>query len=117
MAVGLIKLDSKEVMIISLYCDITADPIPPFLEAAISYSKQRGYAVLIAADTNSHSKLWGRETNKRGEKFEDFIQDIDVSIHNIGKEYTFECKTGKSVIDITLSIGLKVKLDLSLIHI
>ena len=43
MAVGLIKLDTKEVMIISLYCDITSDPVPSFLIDAINYSKNRGY--------------------------------------------------------------------------
>ena len=29
----------------------------------------------------------------------------------VGRDYTFECATGKSVIDVTFSHNLKVKLD------
>ena len=50
MAVGLIKLDGKEVMI-SLYCDIKGDPAPDFLKTALDYGEKRGYSILIAADT------------------------------------------------------------------
>ena len=57
MAVGLIKLDGKEVMIISLYCDIKEDPTPDFLITALDYGEKRGYSILIAADTNAHSKM------------------------------------------------------------
>ena len=111
MAVGLIKLDNKDVMIISVYCDIKADPIPEFLKQALDYGEKRGYSILIGADTNAHSTMWGHETNQRGSRFEDFIQDYDLQVHNIGKDYTFECKTGKSVIDVTLSRNLKLKIE------
>ena len=111
MAVGLIKLDNKNVMIISVYCDIKADPIPEFLKQALDYGEKRGYSILIVADTNAHSTMWGHETNQRGSRFEDFIQDYDLQVHNIGKDYTFECKTGKSVIDVTLSRNLKLKIE------
>ena len=59
MAVGLIKLDGKEVMIISLYCDIKTDPVPDFLKTALDYGEKRGYSILIAADSNAHSSMWG----------------------------------------------------------
>ena len=111
MAVGLIKLDNKDMMLISLYCDIKEDPIPDFLKTALDYGEKRGYSILIAADTNAHSKMWGHETNPRGARFEEFIQDYDLQLHNVGRDYTFECKTGKSVIDTTLSRNLKVKID------
>ena len=55
--------------------------------------------------------MWGHETNPRGSKFEDFIQDHDLQLHNAGKDFTFECKTGKSVIDVTLSRNLKLKVE------
>ena len=111
MAVGLVKLDRKEVMIISLYCDIKDDPVPEFLKTALDYAEKRGYSVLIAADTNAHSNTWGHETNQRGSVTEEFIQDNDLQLHNVGRDYTFECKTGKSVIDITLSSNLKLKIN------
>ena len=111
MAVGLTKLDGKEVMIISLYCDIKEDPVPDSLKAALDYGEKRGYSILIAADTNAHSSMWGHETNYRGSNFEEFIQDYDLQLHNTGKDFTFECKTGKSVIDVTLSRNLKLKVE------
>ena len=77
-AVGFIKLDKKDVMIISLYCDIKEDPIPDFVKTALDYGEKRGYSILIAADTNAHSSIWGHETNLRGSRFEDFIQDYDL---------------------------------------
>ena len=111
MTVGLIKLDNKDVMIISLYCDIKEDAVPHFLKTALDYGDKRGYSILIGADTNTHSKMWGHETNHRGSQFEEFIQDYDLQLHNVGRDYTFECKTGKSVIDITLSRNLKLKIE------
>ena len=111
MAVGLIRLDRKDVMLISLYCDIKEDPVPQFLKTALDYGEKRGYSILLAADTNAHSSMWGHETNHRGSRFEDFIQDFDLQLHNVGRDFTFECKTGKSVIEVTLSRNLKVKID------
>ena len=35
----------------------------------------------------------------------------EKKLHNVGRDYTFECKTGKSVIDITLSRNLKLKIE------
>ena len=65
MAVGLIRLDRKDVMLISLYCDIKEDPVPDFLKTALDYGEKRGYSILLAADTNAHSSMWGHETNHR----------------------------------------------------
>ena len=41
-------------------------PITEHLQAAIDYCKGREYSILLTADTNSHSKAWGNETNTRG---------------------------------------------------
>ena len=55
--------------------------------------------------------MWGHETNLHGARFEDFIQDYALQIHNAGRDFTFECKTGKSGIDVTLSRNLKLKIE------
>ena len=39
------------------------------------------------------------------------VQDNDLLLHNVGRDYTFECKTRKSVINITLSRNFKLKID------
>ena len=64
--VGLIKCGSKQTAIISAYMDIKTKPVTEQLQAAIDYCKSRGYSILLTADTNSHSKFWGNETNTRG---------------------------------------------------
>ena len=56
---GLIKFGSKQTAIISAYMDIKAKPITEQLQAAIDCCKSRGYSILLTADTNSHSKIWG----------------------------------------------------------
>ena len=110
LAVGLIKCGNKQTAIISAYMDIKTTPITDKLQAAVNYCKQKGYSILLAVDTNSHSRLWGNSTNTRGKKWEEFIEKEHLLIHNQGKIPTFESKNGKSIIDVTLSF-------LSLIHI
>ena len=80
MVVGLTKLDGKQTAIISLYLDITTTATPDFLIKALEYCKRRRYAVLIGADTNAHHKLWGKETNKRGEELEQTITLLFLSL-------------------------------------
>ena len=75
MAVGVAKMDGKNTLIISLYLDIKFTVTPDFLINALKYAQHRGYSVLIGCDTNSHSTLWGKETNKRGEELEDLITE------------------------------------------
>ena len=62
LAVGLIKCGSKQTAVISAYMDIKAKPITEQLQAAIDYCKSKRYSILLTADANSHSKLWGDET-------------------------------------------------------
>ena len=66
LALGLIKCGTKQTAIISAYMDIKDKPITDQLQAAIDYCKKRGYSILLTADTNSHNKYWGNDTNTRG---------------------------------------------------
>ena len=91
--------------------DIKSKPITDQLQAALEYCKTRGYSILLTADTNSHSKLWGNETNTRGKKWEELIETEHLLVHNIGRIPTFESKNGKSIIDVTLSHRLPYTLD------
>ena len=80
--------------------------VPPILQGhrllGLAPSRNRtAPCIRLPSYTNAHSKMWGHETNNRGAKFEDIIQDYDLQLHNVGRDYTFECKTGKSVINIT----------------
>ena len=102
LAAGLITLEGKKPVIISIYLDITQDPVPEHLIKAINYCKQKRFSILIGMDSNAHSDIWGHSNNKRGNELVDYIVQEGLEIHNKGKEYTYECSTGKSVIDLSL---------------
>ena len=61
-------------------------------------------------DSNAHSDIWGHNNNRRGTELVDYILQEGLELHNKGKENTYECSTGKSIIDITLSWNLKTGL-------
>ena len=64
----------------------------------------------MGIDSNAHSDIWGHSNNKRGYELVDYIIQEGFELHNTGKTYTYECNTGKSVIDLTLSWNLKTGL-------
>ena len=58
--------------------------------------------IIIGADTNCHSNLFGEDTNKRGRDFEEFVIENALAIENVGtyngsdhNTITFEIKTEK----------------------
>ena len=116
LAAGLVTLEGKKTVIISVYLDITQDPVPDYLTKAINYCKQKRFSILIGMDSNAHSDIWGFRNNKRGNELVDYIVQEGLEIHNKGKEYTYECSTGKSIIDITLSWNLKTGLTNWKVH-
>ena len=109
--VGLIRCGNKQTAIISAYMDIKMSPVTEQLNEALKYCKLKGYSILLTADTNSHSRMWGNETNSRGKIWESFIEEEQLLIHNHGRIPTFESKNGKSIIDVTLSYRLPYALD------
>ena len=111
LAVCLIKCSGKQTAVISAYMDIKTQPITEQLQAAIDYYKSRGDSILLTADTNSHSRFWGNETNTRGKKWEELIETEHQLLHNQGRIPTFESKNGKSIIDVTLSYRLSHTLE------
>ena len=91
--------------------DIKDKPITDQLQAALDYCKNKGYRTLLTADTNSHSKIWGNETNARGKKWEELIETEHLLVHNQGRIPTFESMNGKSIIDVTLRYRLPYTLE------
>ena len=109
-AVGLTKLEGKSTVIVSLYLDINIQ-IEPIMTPILEYCQTHGYGILIGADTNAHHTDWGLETNERGRQLEAIIDSFGLVIHNKGKIPTYESKLGKSVIDVTMSSRLPLKID------
>jgi len=104
---SLVTLEGKRTAVLSVYLDITQNAVPEFLDKAIQYCKQKRFAILIGIDTNAHHTVWGDSSNARGNMLFDYITEQNITIHNTTKDYTYECQLGKSVIDLTLSLGLR----------
>jgi len=55
-------------------------------------------------DTNAHSTLWhSKETNNRGDTFEQFIFANDLAVRNNTDHYTFFNRRAQTIIDITMA--------------
>ena len=78
---------------------------------ALNYCERRGYSVIIGVDTNSHNKAWGNTTNNRGRKIEKLINEFNLEVSNKGRAWTYDCKLGKSIIDVTFVSRLKGTID------
>ena len=59
LAAGLVTLEGKKTVIISIYQDITQESVPEHLVKAINYCKQKRFSILIGMDSNAHSDIWG----------------------------------------------------------
>ena len=105
---GLITLEGKKTVILSVYLDITQEDVPNHPRKAIEYCKQKRFSILVGIDSNAHSDVLGYSNNKRGNELVDYIVQEGLELHNKGREYTYECSTGRSIIDLTLSWNLKL---------
>ena len=93
-----------EIILISVYADINKDAVPPELKHIMNHCNARCVPMLICADSNAHSVLWGSPMNNgRGDSYEEFVAQYNLAIINLGAEPTFETSRAKSHIDITLA--------------
>ena len=81
LAAGLVTLEGKKTVVISVYLDITQDPVPEHLVKAINYCKQKRFSILIGMDSNAHSDIWGHNNNRRGNELVDYIVQEGLEIH------------------------------------
>jgi ribonuclease HI len=94
----------KQVYIASVYCDINYEPISTELRKLVEHCHSRSIPLLIAADTNAHSTLWGsNKDNDRGRTFEEFIIENSLLCLNQGAVPTFDCSRGQTIIDVSLA--------------
>ena len=104
MTVVTLNLQGKEVLVCSSYQDITFQDSTYNINNCMEYARKNKKEIIIGTDSNRHSQLWSsKSTNKRGEDFENLIAQYGLTVVNRGNAYTYECPTGKSIIDITLA--------------
>ena len=80
-----------DIYLASAYMDIMATGVVSAkLQGLVAHCEVTKTKLIICADTNSHSTLWGStEANRRGEKLEEFIFQNNLHVHNIGNLPTF----------------------------
>ena len=93
---------NEELIICSSYQDIDYPEVTNNIDKCVEHSKIIHKEIIIGCDTNAHSQLWmSKSDNLRGEVFQDFIASNNLYVCNIGNKFTYECATGKSIIDVT----------------
>lgn len=99
-----LKGEIKTLIVVSLYMDILKQAWHRKLTPLLEYSRRKKRNVIILADTNCHSTLWGSsETNSRGFDFEQRIVGTDLCILNRGRLPTFVNRRCNTIIDVTLA--------------
>jgi len=93
-----------DVVVVSVYMDITKDcVVPPKLDRLVRTYQRKGVELLICADTNAHSPLWGsRDANRRGEIVEEFVSRHGLNIANKGSHFTFFNRRSATIINVTM---------------
>ncbi|XP_074031108.1 uncharacterized protein [Leptinotarsa decemlineata] len=62
--------------------------------------------VVVSGDLNAKSTMWNSDsTDRRGEYVEEWISEVNMTVHNTGRVPTFSRAEQSSIIDITLSTG------------
>ena len=76
------------------------------LQRAVDYCRSRRIPLIMGADSNAHSTLWGPTKNQRGGDFEDFLHRNDLYVLNDGLKPTYyhwaNGSRTKTYIDITV---------------
>ena len=107
MATAHVCSNGKRTILSSIYLDILADHenfFPPRFYDLVDHCNNQNIPLVLALDSNAHSCLWGKETNRRGKLLEDVIASYGLNVENIGISPTFEARQTSTVIDITLTL-------------
>ena len=98
------SVSMPNIMLISVYWDITSVNIPEKLLACISYCNTMDLPYVCSIDSNAHSTLWGcNKDNPRGKTFEEFLISSGADLLNLGNQPTFSNHRSATIIDLTFS--------------
>ena len=114
------RIHGQKLLICSIYLHHKQDATPSWLTEIITYAKTNTFGLLISADANAHSSMWGptpKHRDPRGEKLEEYIIKHSLKVENIGTLPTFRnSRDYTSTIDFTLSYNLKQPLKHWMVH-
>ena len=98
----LVKCRGFNLIVVSQYCDIKKPAVPEGLVEIVERCRDKNTPLIIGADSNAHSTLWGPDNNPRGLDMEGFIAQHNLHVLNDGIKHTWEQGKKKSWIDITI---------------
>ena len=81
-AVATVTVDDEEMVVVSQYCHNDDPAVSAGLEAVTRHCRDKHIPLIIGADSNSWSPLWGSLQNRRGKEFERFINEFDLRVLN-----------------------------------
>ena len=101
------KREDSEIFVASAYMDIdNREVVPDKLKQLLRHCRNRGKELILCADTNAHSTLWGCESNNsKGDIMEDWIFQYNLSVHNTGSHFTFFRAEARTIVDVTMTMG------------
>ena len=99
-----IRVKNKDYFITSAYLDKLMNIEESKMLSVIEHCDKHKKPLLIATDSNSHSKTWGNTYNDaRGATVESIVDTYALRIYNVGAVPTFVAAVGETVIDLTIS--------------
>ena len=105
-----IKTNNGGLLIGSVYCDILVKDFS-LIDKAAKYAVKCDKKLVLGADSNAWSTLWGDRSNARGRELEETIVSNGLSIENKRQSIpTFEGGMGSSFIDLTLTHDMHDKI-------
>ena len=102
----LLRRGDSCILAASVYLDIQQPVQQAWLIELLTYAESGGYGVVLSVDTNSHSELFGPDSNDRGAQLEDLIFHQGLSVENSDMTPTFQTTQRSSCIDVTFTRGL-----------
>ena len=96
------KLGGQSIIFASLYFDINLPVSQSCFQKLMRFAGDQGMPIIIGADSNCHSTLFGPDQNKRGDELDEWISEHCLSIANNRHTPTFRRTGAKSCIDVTL---------------
>ena len=101
----------QQVLVASVYLDGTDDKVwNDTLNKVIDYADNKKLGLILCMDSNSHSTLFGPDTNGRGKKLEEALAANNLTVENVGHVPTFHGGNSRTCIDVTLTKNLRTSI-------
>ena len=110
-AVAIIKHRGGKYLLVSQYMDINLDVRGDHVDKILNYAAGMNIPLLMGADTNSHTILFGPDSNRRGLDLEELLVSNGLRVENIGTMPTYETIRGSKLISTCIDATFSRDMD------